>query len=1071
MTVNKHMPAAQALAIFERFATELYTAAKQVSQTPAPKKHKRSQAQKANRKPVARFIIVYLVEYVGALRLSQHQRRSFVKASKDLFEQFIQPSLEQWMESKTDIECTALPAIQIHFSLTNTLFDVYWKHLEEDQREWLATVLKEVFKSNFKRKTQSARISVVTSVDALLQHAYFASLVSENTPARQTSELVNTALDAIVDTKHEEEVSWDGTLVHLDSSQKVNLACWKLITDEWFDVVCRFVSNEHAEKISSITLLSLVHTPNSENYNPNVLTFQVLNKTLLRSANFYEARCLKDHTIKTLVKGLIELFRADILEQSSNPSTKLLARSIIDLKLGFENPLNLSAEDISRLRDTLEPLDAMDEEINDASTKCVDQIAMFMKLFSLFPMEYYDKAYRRQAMALSFYADAWVISNKSADSGSRIKASLVCRNLQARLISTHTVKPFLVLDPKFLNWFVHSINELPTNNDLSVMKQLSSLKKLTSDVNRDVLSLMLSHTGKKSQDASASDYVEQILKLSVEPLKKHDKTRTIGASIWMTSIIETLNSYIRTRVSSLVHNKMHSSLDINDTVYASKTIASVGCYVIESLDKAKEEVSEMLELVRIIEDENEQNKIIMDFTTEFIKANHVLVLAHLLQDYVHNIGSAAESVVDTAQLSKKLVTLSSPFIQFMQASLRPSTLLSAELKTEVLNMTTAFIAAFCMTLSRYQQVHTTKRVIAVIWFVYSMVSKSGDQASIDSLSATFSAWIQTLSKEEYEILIKSFIEESEEETAQKDDIDRLHSHQVFLSLLKLVVLNSTDAQKNNLKKWIPKFVLKQSLIVGKTRSLELLSQTILLLINVTYDNEYSFSSFDMSLILSCLLQIASPNAPERFGDQLNKDIVSALFDNCCDVLANILRNHRDSLIDVMPTFLGIIQSLLHCFKSTHLSLITKKRKSIDKKNGTDASESLVAHGKTIALFAKFAPLDDSSAEKFARLLSLIPQKNPSNQKSNSSVSLALWRSMPRYVPYVLMEYFTIQSNSTMSIARPQIKAILTPSLYEILDMCTDADRSLIMTALDGSGKSLFKTFFASWKDTHKYTGQ
>ncbi|KAI9014519.1 Urb2/Npa2 family-domain-containing protein [Phycomyces nitens] len=834
-------------------------------------------------------------------------------------------------------------------------------------------------------------------------------------------------------------------------------------------VSSRFVSNEHAEKIASIALLSLVQTPETEEYNPNVVTFQVLNKTLLRSANFYEAGCLKDHTIKTLVSEFTELFRTNILEKSSNQSEKFFARSIVKLSLNSGSPLNMSVQTIAELKEALETLDSMDEDVNEADTKCVDQIAMFMKLFSLFPNEYYDKYYLRQVMALSFYADAWVLSKKSADSGSRIKASLVCRNLQANLIGSQTNKCILIIDPSFLNWFVHSINELPVNDDQNVKRQLSFLKKLTLDTNKNVLSTVISIAGGRSNGATYSAYFEQILKLSIESLKKHDRVCTISPNIWVSSIMETLNNYLRNRASSLSHNKI--SVDINDTIYATKDISSIGSYVIKALGKTKEEISAMLELLQKIEDEDEQNKVIMAFTTEFTKANYIFVMAHLLQDYVHIIGTAAESVVDTVELSKKLVAVSSPFIQFMQVSLRPSTLLNPELKSEVLNMTTAFIAAFCMTLSRYQQIQTTKRVIAVIWFVYSMVSKSGDQASIDSLSTTFSAWIQTLSKEEYDVLIKSFIEQSEEETSYKDDTDRLHNHQVFLSLLKLVVLNSTDVQKSNLKKWIPKFVLKQSVIVGKTRSLNLLSQTISLLFNVTYDKEYSFSSFDMSLILSCLLQIASPNALERFGDQINKNIVHSLFDGCCDILTNILRNHRDGLVDVMPTFLGIIQSLLHCFKSTHLSLITKKRKANDKKNGTGASESLVAHGRTIALFAKFAPLDDSSAEKYARLLALIPQKNPSTQKSNGSGSLALWRTMPRYAPYILMEYFTIQSNPTMSIARPQIKALLTPSLYDILDLCTDADRSLIMTALDGPGKALFKTFFASWKETHKYTGQ
>lgn len=49
-------------------------------------------------------------------------------------------------------------------------------------------------------------------------------------------------------------------------------------------------------------------------------------------------------------------------------------------------------------------------------------------------------------------------------------------------------------------------------------------------------------------------------------------------------------------------------------------------------------------------------------------------------------------------------------------------------------MTTEFIAAFCSILSRYQQVETTKRVLAAIWFVYSLVLNTGNEKWICLLS-------------------------------------------------------------------------------------------------------------------------------------------------------------------------------------------------------------------------------------------------------------------------------------------------------------------------------------------------
>lgn len=72
-------------------------------------------------------------------------------------------------------------------------------------------------------------------------------------------------------------------------------------------------------------------------------------------------------------------------------------------------------------------------------------------------------------------------------------------------------------------------------------------------------------------------------------------------------------------------------------------------------------------------------------------------------------------------MSISLTALASPFIEFLQ-----STLLAKDSDhSDVLHMTTEFIAAFCSILSRYQKVETTKRVLAAIWYVYSLVLRTG----------------------------------------------------------------------------------------------------------------------------------------------------------------------------------------------------------------------------------------------------------------------------------------------------------------------------------------------------------
>jgi hypothetical protein len=223
--------------------------------------------------------------------------------------------------------------------------------------------------------------------------------------------------------------------------------------------------------------------------------------------------------------------------------------------------------------------------------------------------------------------------------------------------------------------------------------------------------------------------------------------------------------------------------------------------------------------------------------------------------------------------------------------------------------------------------------------------------------------------------------------------------------------------------------------------------------------------------------VAHPTAPERFKGQINRETAHGIFDDVCTILSNFVSQHKEQVVYMMPPFVAFIQSLLHCFKSTHVSLVsgtnapTRKRKlNAEQKNKDSSSKAFT--GRTIPLLYEFTPLEDSSAQRFARVLTTIPQKQHSNTSAkNAKSTQSLHKIIAKHTPSILIEYFTIQSNPTMSVVHPSTKSILTQALYDILDMCSDADRTFILSCLDGPGKSLFKSFYTNWKDNHKYTGQ
>ena len=203
---------------------------------------------------------------------------------------------------------------------------------------------------------------------------------------------------------------------------------------------------------------------------------------------------------------------------------------------------------------------------------------------------------------------------------------------------------------------------------------------------------------------------------------------------------------------------------------------------------------------------------------------------------------------------------------------------------------------------------------------------------------------------------------------------------------------------------------------------------------------------------------------------MSKETAHQLFHGICDVLQNLLLYHRQQLVDIMAPFIATLQTLLYCFRSPHLALVTKRRKPAEKEQPSV---------QKLALISTWAPLDTSAADRCARLFSTMAKKSATGSSGSSSNSggnkrytgLQQYRIISRHAPFVLIEYFTIQSNITMSISQSQIRTILETGLYNLMDMTSESDRNMILASLDASGKLLFKNFYISWKENHMYTGQ
>lgn len=157
------MPVAQALGIFETLQEKLISATVKSDQ-PVAKKQKKSNATQQTNNATAMMISVYFVEFTNALKLSQHQQRTFSEAIMSVFDKFVKPSMSAWIESHTNVESTILPAMQVHSTLITVFFENYFSVITEQDRAWLAKSYIQIFQNNVKNDSLGSRIVVATSV-------------------------------------------------------------------------------------------------------------------------------------------------------------------------------------------------------------------------------------------------------------------------------------------------------------------------------------------------------------------------------------------------------------------------------------------------------------------------------------------------------------------------------------------------------------------------------------------------------------------------------------------------------------------------------------------------------------------------------------------------------------------------------------------------------------------------------------------------------------------------------------------------------------------------------------------
>lgn len=198
----------------------------------------------------------------------------------------------------------------------------------------------------------------------------------------------------------------------------------------------------------------------NETSSSTLVSVQLLNKTLLRSANFYEAKCFKgtlieqkkkggasfnwvqlDCNIPIILNALVELFGTKLKESSVGDLSNKTIEMITSLEIS--KVLEIDTKEVQSLSTLLSQTnDAMDEDVDATTTSYVNQLCALLKLLLLFPNECFEKTERSHVVYLATLIDIWSVTCGSADVLYRMKVSLMCRGLQLKFMdyfSTHSL--------------------------------------------------------------------------------------------------------------------------------------------------------------------------------------------------------------------------------------------------------------------------------------------------------------------------------------------------------------------------------------------------------------------------------------------------------------------------------------------------------------------------------------------------------------------------------------------------------------------------------------------------------
>ncbi|KAF9965495.1 hypothetical protein BGZ70_004720 [Mortierella alpina] len=1151
--VRSYLPLPQAPTILDIFVTELMTldsglgvdGLEPMQDLSQKKKRKLNSGKSKDHSEggdgirSAEFVVIIFIQFLKGLRVTANQEKQLNKEFKVVYNHFLEQIFKNFAnrENKDDYipdkyqARRITPALMLHYALSKVSTQ-YWMGS-------LSFELMDKIVENLKSTSGYSDAVILTLNRVVLQHVHLtlctAEMIDEDLAQRCRGlvrfTMKNARLTQLLEDNTLVATSWNGQLESATNSAFL-VASWQIQVNEWLDIVCRFGTQQHMEEIAEViakqfSSAALSMLPREPTTSTDSITIQLLNQTLLRSANFYEVPNFRPIFAKKILQGLAESIKA----LSSTDAEKKLAVVVASFTETHSTSSDATAPKATFADALKELVDVTHQEpgktltgskpkpksaaktATSQSATAEEQGTKLLSLLSimhLLPLEYFEKFERNIILTTMAVLDAYIQRYLVADPAG-IKCLLLERRISNAIMTWRSDAGVLFNGPALLlnlldypSWNCSTAYGSEDKDGLGL-----ATMETTSAMTDSAIRFYMAQTHDPIQSEAAIVHLSALLKVAmVWANESLDCSYALVDGGLTDSRIKTV---ILSRVcQSIVHylgQRQHQkSTSSKKSKTANTEMEDARGKVLEMIEelfkKVQTEVEQRIKKVMTVLKANASNEdllveVALKGMDHFELYKTIVQYSELDQDEGSK-NRCLESVPGLFELAKALTRTS-----------RHDVKESRESKERVVHLTATLTGYSCQYLpltsswkSSTEFADKTMKELLVL-----LLGVSGQELSekdVTLLKQSYLSMLGQLSEDLVDSLLHWLLEEavSSREHAQEE--------LVLVRYLDATFLSAHHTQKRKVRRQVSKLLTQLTRILQMTQSVQVVIGVLNIVAGICSESSFELRSWEIGLALETIVSLMSPATPLLSGPTASATALtnydtSQIFTAVYHILINTARFRQEELTTLIPVFTSILQGMVHGFKSLHAS-IAKRQQGVESLVKSPfmllsvgsaypsavGRESLGVVGSAAVVNTIGDPLPVECAENFSRLLTALGSKGVSSFSSHGggnsateessvsgggggggsfTVTTDASKAFGKHAPYILMEYFAIQSSVVASISQQSLRSALLPGLYALLNLCSDWEREMMMVGLDNTGKTLLKGLYADYLKYHKYTGR